>query len=62
MRNDPFKSMSDAACRAEIMSSLGRQLETIYARTVSDPMPQRMQELVRRIDRAEFTDFSDDHR
>ena len=62
MRNDPFKSMSDAACRSEIMSSLGHQLRTIYSCTVSDPVPERMQELVRRIDRLEYSHSEDDGR
>lgn len=62
MRNDPFKSMSDAACRAEIMASLGHQLRTIYSCSVSDPVPERMQELVRRIGRSEYSSSDDDDR
>ena len=49
MRNEPFKSMTDAACRAEVITYLGRQLQAIYAPAVSDPLPERMQELLRRI-------------
>lgn len=49
MRNDPFKSMSDAACRNEIMSSIGRQLETVYSPMTSTPMPERMTTLLQRL-------------
>jgi hypothetical protein len=49
MKNDPFKPMSDAACRNEIMSSIGRQLETVYSPMVSAPMPERMTTLLQRL-------------
>jgi hypothetical protein len=42
MRNDPFKSMNDAACRNEIMSSIGRQLDNVYSPILSAPIPQPM--------------------
>ncbi len=53
MRNDPFKSgMSDAACRAEMLASVGHQLEKLYPLNAA-PMPAPMRELVARIVAAE---------
>lgn len=49
MKNDPLKSlMSDAACRSEVLSSVGRQLEQLYS-PVSAPMPERMASLMRQL-------------
>lgn len=49
MRNDPFKPMNDATCRTEIMSLIGRQLETVYAPVTSAPLPERMMTLLQRL-------------
>ena len=50
MRNDPLKSlMSDAACRSEMLSSVGHQLEKLYSPVISAPMPERMASLMRQL-------------
>lgn len=55
MRNDPFKpGMSEAACRAEMLASIGRQLEKLWPLNAA-PMPAPMRELVARIGAAEAT-------
>jgi hypothetical protein len=54
MRPDPFRSLlDDAACKMEILSSIGQKLREQYAEQTAGPMPERMQTLLQRLAGAE---------
>ena len=50
MRPDPFRSLLDgAACRMEILSSVGQQLREYYAEQMTAPVPEHLQNLLQRL-------------
>jgi hypothetical protein len=50
MKPDPFRPLlDDAACRHEVLTSIGQQLRSRYADYVSQRSPESLQALLRRL-------------